>query len=103
NANTNANTGVNPPVPVDAVKPLEAVEINRKVMSDFGSEVAAKIDSQEIDINKNFKVTAVAVLDANGKMDVSIDKKTKLQKSRILSAEGDPEMIKVASAAIAAV
>jgi hypothetical protein len=88
---------------VEPTKPVDAVEINRKVMSDFGLDIARKIDNQEIDISKNFKVTAVAVLDANGKMDVSVDKKTKLQKSRILTAEGDPEMIKVASAAIAAV
>jgi hypothetical protein len=106
NGSKNANTNAKPsgtPVPADTVKPLDAVTINREPMRVFGKEVAEKIDKREVDISQNFKVTAIAVLDPSGKMDVTVDKKTKLQKSRILSAEGDEKMIQVVSQAIAAV
>ncbi len=83
--------------------PVGVVTINREAMKSFGKGVAEKLDKKEVDLNKNFKVTAVAVLTDDGKFDVTIDPKTKLQRSRVLTGEGDPAMVKVVTEAIAAI
>ena len=88
---------------VNPTGPVEGVTINREVMRDFGKEVAAKLENKEVDLTQNFKVTAVATLTDEGKLDISIDPKTKQKKSRVLTGEGDPAMVEMVTAAIAAI
>lgn len=87
----------------EPTEPVTAVTINREPMKRFGKEVAEKVEKKEVDLNANFKVIAEATLTADGKLDTSIDKKTKQKKSRILKAEGDEKMIAVVTDAIAAI
>ena len=98
-----ADKKVDPPAKVDPTDPTDAVTINREPLKVFGKGVAEKLDKKEVDLSKNFKVVAEAVLTADGKLDTSIDKKTKQKKSRILTAAGDPQMVTVVTEAIAAV
>ena len=98
-----AKTDPQPTPTVSPTGPVEAIKINREVMKDFGKNVAVKLDKNEVDLGKNFKVTAIAALTDDGKLDVSIDPKTKQKKSRVLTGEGDPAMIEVVTAAIAAI
>jgi len=79
------------------------VEVNRKVMKDFGSVVRTKVEKKEVDLTQNFRVVAEGVLTKEGKLDITEDKKTKLPKSRVLIKEGNPEMVAVAEQAIAAI
>jgi hypothetical protein len=98
-----AKTDPQPTPTVSPTGPVGVVTINREAMKTFGKGVAEKLDKKEVDLNNNFKVTAVAVLTDEGKFDVTIDPKTKLQRSRVLTGEGDPAMVKVVTEAIAAI
>ncbi len=102
NANSNTNTAEKTPE-VKPTNPISAVTINREPMRVFGQSVAEKLEKKEVDLSKNFKVSAEATLTEDGKIDTDIDKKTKRPKSRVLTSEGDPEMIKVVTEAIAAI
>lgn len=82
---------------------VSEVEINKKVMKDFASNVKAKYEKKEIDLSQNFTVVADGVLTKDGKLDTTIDKKTKLPKSRILKTEGNEQMVEVAKQAIEAI
>ncbi len=86
--------------PTDAVN---AVVINRRPLSDFGKTVADKIDKKEVDVNSNFKVVTIGVLTKDGKLDTSIDKRTKQPKSRIVVTEGDAKMVAVVTDSIKAI
>lgn len=88
---------------VEPTDPVTAVTINREPMKKFGKETAEKVDKKEVDLSSNFKVVAQATLTADGKLDTTIDKKTKQKKSRILQSEGDEKMIAVVTEAIAAI
>ncbi|MGB7208549.1 MAG: hypothetical protein WBD27_07810 [Pyrinomonadaceae bacterium] len=98
-----AKTDPQPTPTVSPTGPVGVVTINREAMKSFGKGVAEKLDKKEVDLSNNFKVTAVAVLTDDGKFDVTIDPKTKLQRSRVLTGEGDPAMVKVVTEAIAAI
>lgn len=90
--------------PEDIVKdPVTGTDINKRPLKDFADAVKTRVDSQQVDLTKPFKVIAEAVLLENGRLDVSEDRKTKQPKSRITFSEGDPEMIEIAKQAIAAV
>lgn len=82
---------------------VSEVEINKKVMKDFASVVKTKYDKKEVDLTQNFLVVADGVLTKEGKLDTTVDKKTKQPKTRIVKAEGNQQMIEVASQAIAAI
>lgn len=105
------DAGVNKPAdqtaevkPEDIVKdPVTGTDINKKPLKDFADEVKVRVDNQQVDLSKPFKVIAEAVLLDNGRLDTSIDKKTKQPKSRITLSEGDPEMVELAKQAIEAV
>lgn len=88
---------------VEPTDPLKAVVINREPLKVFGRDIAQKIEKNELNLAANFKVEAEGVLTPEGKLDTSIDKKTKQKKSRITLAQGDESMIKAATEAIAAV
>ncbi len=88
---------------VDPLEPITKVTINREALTVYGKEVAAQVDKREIDLAASFKVIAVAELTPDGKMDTSVDKKTKQKKSRVLTGEGDPKMIDTVTKAIAAI
>jgi hypothetical protein len=87
----------------DETEVVEEVKINKKVMTDYANMVKAKMDKQEVDISKEFKVVVVGALTKEGKLDTSIDKKTKQPKSQFTVAEGDPQMVEVAKEALEAV
>jgi hypothetical protein len=87
----------------DESEKVEEIKINKKVMMDFGNNVKAKLDKREVDINKPFKVVIEGVLTKEGKLDTSIDKKTKKPKSGFTLSEGDPQMVEVAREALEAV
>jgi hypothetical protein len=103
NTNTNANTNPVQTPTVNPTDPVQAVTINREPMRNFGKVVAEKLDNNLVDLSKNFKVTAEVALTEDGKLDTTIDKKTKRPKSRVLTTEGDAEMVKVVSDAISAI
>jgi len=87
----------------DESEKVEEVKINKKVMMDFGNNVKAKMDNEKVDINKPFKVVIEGILTKDGKLDTSIDKKTKKPKSGFTLSEGDPQMVEVAREALEAV
>ncbi len=87
----------------DKNETVSAVEINKEPMKKFASDVKVKFEKKEVDLSRNFKVVADGVLTKDGKLDITIDKKTKQPKSRILTKEGDPQMIDIAEKAIAAI
>lgn len=90
--------------PEDLVKdPVTGVDINKRPLKDFADVVKTLVEGQQLDLDKPFVVVAEAVLLDNGRLDVSIDKKTKEPKSRVIRAEGDEQMIEIAKQAIAAV
>lgn len=82
---------------------IEEVVINQKPMKDFASVVKTQYDKKEVDLSQNFRVVAEGVLTKDGKLDITEDKKTKQPKSRVLTAEGNEQMIEIAKQAIAAV
>lgn len=87
----------------DKNETVSAVEINKEPMKKFASDVKVKFEKKEVDLTRNFKVVADGVLTKDGKLDITIDKKTKQPKSRILTKEGDPQMVEIAEKAIAAI
>ena len=93
--------------PNKTVKPTDEkvseVVINKKVMKDYALVVKEKFDKKEIDLSQNFKVVAEGVLTTGGKLDTTIDKKTKQPKSRILEVDGNEQMVEIAKQAIAAI
>jgi hypothetical protein len=88
---------------VEPTEPVQAVTINREALKSYARGIAPKIVNKEVDITGLFKVEAVATLTRDGRMDTSIDPKTRQKRSRIISAAGDPNLAKTASDAIAAV
>lgn len=89
--------------PEDVVRdPVTGVDINKKPLKDFAGIVKTRVDGQQVDLNKPFRVIAEAVIMDNGRLDVSQDK-TGLPKSRVIFAEGDEQMVDIAKQAIAAV
>jgi len=87
----------------DKNETVSAIEINKEPMKKFASDVKVKFEKKEVDLTRNFKVVADGVLTKDGKLDITIDKKTKQPKSKILTKEGDPQMIEIAEKAIAAI
>lgn len=104
NGNKTPNTDNKQPnqVTPDENKVADVV-INKKPMQDLASLVRTKYEKKEVDLSQNFKVVAEGILTKDGKLDVTEDKKTKQKRSRILAQEGNPEMIDIASQAIAAI
>lgn len=89
---------------VDPTAPIEnTVTINKAPLRVYGSEVAQQLEKKEIDLAAPFKVTAIAELLPDGRMDTSIDRKTKQPRSRIMAAEGDEKMVETVKKAIAAI
>jgi hypothetical protein len=84
-------------------EPVPGIEVNRGPIKKFAADVKVKFDKKEIDLSQNFTVVADGVLTKDGKLDVTIDKKTKQPKSRILKSEGNEQMVEVAKQAIAAI
>ncbi len=82
------------PMSSDAVT---AVEINKKPLTDFADDVATKWAAKQIDLNQDFTMVLNAVLTKDGKLDAA---KSKFDKTK---EKGDPKMIEVAKAALAAV
>lgn len=82
---------------------VQEIEINKRVMQDFGNMVKAKVDKKEVDLTQPFKVIVEGTLTKDGKLDLSIDKRTKKAKSQFVFEEGDPQMIEVAKEALEAV
>lgn len=87
----------------DKNETVSAIEINKEPMKKFASDVKVKFEKKEIDLSQNFTVVAEGVLTKEGKLDTTLDKKTKQQKSRILKSEGNEQMIDIAKQAIAAI
>jgi hypothetical protein len=87
----------------DKNEKVAEVEINKEPMKKFASDVKVKFEKKEIDLSQNFTVVAEGVLAKDGKLDTSIDRKTKQPKTRILKSEGNEQMVEVAKQAIAAV
>lgn len=85
------------------VDPVTGVSINKRVLRDYANLVKSRVDNREVDLNRPFKVVAEASLTKEGRLDVSIDRKTKLPKSRIVLTEGDEQMVDIAKKAIEAV
>jgi hypothetical protein len=79
------------------------IEINKAPLKTFAADVKTKFEKKEIDLSQNFKIVADGVLTKEGKLDVTVDKKTKQPKSRVILAEGNEQMIEVAKQAIAAI
>ena len=105
-SNTNTNTNTQKPVEpkkVDPLPPESGVVINREPLKDFGKGVAEKVDKKEVDLAVNFNVIADGVVTKEGKLDTSIDKKSKQPKTRIVLAEGDPKIVAVVKDAISAI
>ena len=72
-------------------------------MRDLGKTVAEKVDNKEVDLSQNFTVIAEATLTPDGKMDTSIERKTKKPKSQFIKWDGDPRMIEVVKQSIEAI
>ena len=81
----------------------EKVTINKQPTNDFVRFVKDKIEKGEVDLTQPFKVVAEGALTAEGKLDTSIDSKTKKPKSLFTTVEGDEKMVEVAKIAIEAV
>lgn len=82
------------PTVVDPPGTAPAVEINKKPLFDFVDNVVAKVNSNRVDLRRQFKVVMNAYINEEGRLDI--------EKSRWISAEeeGDPEMILVAKDAV---
>ncbi len=98
--NTDKETKDQTPVKNETVP---GVVINKIPLKKLASDFKAKVEKKEVDLTQNFTVVADGVLTKEGKLDVTIDKKTKQPKSRILKTEGNEQMIEVAKQAIAAI
>ncbi|HUF03398.1 MAG TPA: hypothetical protein VMM38_04405 [Aridibacter sp.] len=79
---------------VDPPGTAPAVEINKKPLFDFVDNVVAKVNSNRVDLKRQFKVVMNAYINEEGRLDT--------EKSRWISEEeeGDPEMILVAKDAV---
>lgn len=82
------------PMTSDAVT---ALEINKKPLTDFTDDVAAKLDAKDVDLNLPFTIVLNGVLTKDGKLDRD---KSKFDVSK---QKGDQKMIDVAKSAIEAV
>ena len=82
---------------------VPGVVINKIPLKKLASDFKAKVEKKEVDLTQNFTVVADGVLTKEGTLDVTIDKKTKQPKSRILKSEGNAQMIEVAKQAIEAI
>ena len=102
NDNTVQATATPNPSPITS-NPVADVTINREVLKGWGKDIADKVDKKEVDLSKNFSVVADVTLTPDGKLDNSIDKKTKQPKSQFVKWEGDPQMIDVVKSAIEAI
>ena len=93
------------PTPEDeiVIDPVTGVAINKRVMRDYANLVKQRVDNREVDLNQAFKIVAEAALTKEGKLDVTVDKKTKQPKSRVVLTEGDEQMVDIAKKAIEAV
>ncbi len=98
--NTDKETKDQTPVKNETVP---GVVINKVPLKKLAADFKAKVEKKEVDLSQNFTVVADGVLTKEGKLDVTIDKKTKQPKSRILKTEGNEQMIEVAKQAIAAI
>ena len=79
---------------------VEEVVINKTPLKAFSTETKQKVTNKQVDLTQNFKVVAEGVISKDGKLVINTDKKTK---KPIILAEGNPQMVEVASNAIAAV
>ena len=75
---------------------VNAVEINKKPLTDFADDVATKWDAKEVDLNQDFTIVLNGVLTKDGKLDKD---KSKFDVSK---QKGDPKMIDVGKAALEA-
>ncbi len=85
------------------VDPVTGAEINKRVLSDYANLVKERVDNNEVDLNQPFRVIAEAALTKEGKLDVTVDRRTRLPKSRVILSEGDEQMVDIAKKAIEAV
>ena len=83
--------------------PVPEVEINKKPLKDFAANVKAKYEKKEIDLTQTFSITAEGVITNDGKLDTTVDPKTKQPKSRFVKWEGNQQMVDVAKEAFEAV
>lgn len=80
-----------------APEDVTALEINRRPLTDFADDVAAKWSAKEIDLNQEFMVVMNGVITKEGKLD---RQKSKFDVSK---QRGDPRMVDVAKSAIEAI
>lgn len=82
------------PAVVDPPGSAPAIEINKQPLFDFVDNTLAKVNSNRVDLRRQFKVVMNAYINEDGRLDI--------EKSRWISAEeeGDPEMILVAKDAV---
>lgn len=99
----NNDPKITPTPTPDKNEKVAEVEINKEPMKKFASDVKVKFEKKEIDLSQNFTVVADGVLTREGKLDTTIDRKTKQPKSRILKSEGNEQMVEIAKQAIAAI
>ena len=79
---------------------VEEVVINKAPLKTFAADVKTKVNNKEVDLSQNFKVVADGVINKEGRLVINTDKKTK---KPIFLAEGNEQMVQVATTAIAAV
>lgn len=70
-------------------------KINRQPLREFGEYIKNKVESNEVDFDKPFKVVLEGVLMSNGRLD--------REKSKFISSDGDAQMVEVAKNAIEAI
>jgi len=85
------------PTPM-STEAVNAVEINKKPLSDFADDVASKWTSQQVDLNQNFTLVLNATITPDGKLDKN-PKKTGWDTQK---TTGDQKMIDVGKAALEA-
>lgn len=103
-ADANADKNKPNPTPTpDKSEAVSEVEINKAPLKTFAADVKTKVERKEVDLSQNFIVVADAVLTKEGKLDVTMDKRTRQPKSRILKKDGNPQMVELAEKAIAAI
>lgn len=100
NNNTVAENDTDKTDKTEEVKPdetevVEEVKINKKPFEDLGDTINAKLEKNEVDLNKNFAVVMSGAITADGKLDQ--------KKSKFVSSNGDEEMVNLAKSAIEAV
>ena len=94
---TVANTSPSPaPTPINS-QSVEAIQINKKPLTDFADSVVAKWASKQIDLSQKFTVSLDGVLTPDGKLD-PVKSRWDPKKE-----QGDPQMIEVVKEALEAV